>query len=57
MMILRKIMPLRRCWRPGLGDAEYAEGYPGRRYYQGNEIIDQIENLAQKRAQSLVFPR
>ena len=32
---------------------KYAEGYPGRRYYQGNEIIDQIENLAQKRAQKL----
>jgi len=32
---------------------KYAEGYPGRRYYQGNEIIDQIENLAQKRAQRL----
>ncbi len=32
---------------------KYAEGYPGRRYYQGNEIIDQIENLAQERAQRL----
>ncbi len=32
---------------------KYAEGYPGRRYYQGNEIIDQIENLARKRVQRL----
>jgi len=25
---------------------KYSEGYPGKRYYTGNEIIDQIENLA-----------
>ncbi|HQQ21946.1 MAG TPA: serine hydroxymethyltransferase, partial [Candidatus Paceibacterota bacterium] len=29
---------------------KYAEGYPGRRYYGGNNIIDKIENLAIKRA-------
>lgn len=29
---------------------KYSEGYPGRRYYGGNEIIDQIENLARERA-------
>lgn len=29
---------------------KYSEGYPGARYYGGNEIIDQIEVLAQKRA-------
>lgn len=29
---------------------KYAEGYPGARYYGGNEIIDQVELLAQKRA-------
>ncbi|HEX8923166.1 MAG TPA: serine hydroxymethyltransferase [Patescibacteria group bacterium] len=29
---------------------KYAEGYPGRRYYQGNEIIDQVEELCRKRA-------
>ena len=32
---------------------KYAEGYPGRRYYQGNEIIDEIENLAIKRGKEL----
>lgn len=29
---------------------KYSEGYPNRRYYGGNEIIDKIELLAQKRA-------
>jgi glycine hydroxymethyltransferase len=32
---------------------KYSEGYPGRRYYGGNEIVDQIENLAQERALKL----
>ena len=30
---------------------KYSEGYPKKRYYAGNEIIDQIEILAQERAQ------
>jgi len=29
---------------------KYSEGYPGRRYYGGNEYIDQVESLCQKRA-------
>lgn len=28
---------------------KYSEGEPGKRYYQGNEIIDDIENLVNKR--------
>lgn len=32
---------------------KYAEGYPGARYYGGNEVIDQIENLAKTRALKL----
>ncbi|MCI0542538.1 serine hydroxymethyltransferase [bacterium] len=29
---------------------KYSEGYPGRRYYGGNVVIDAIEKLAQERA-------
>jgi len=29
---------------------KYSEGYPGRRYYGGNEVIDDIERLCQRRA-------
>ena len=32
---------------------KYAEGYPGHRYYGGNEVIDQIEQLAIDRAKEL----
>ncbi len=32
---------------------KYSEGYPGRRYYGGNTIIDEIESLAQERALTL----
>jgi len=29
---------------------KYSEGYPGARYYGGNEYIDMIENLCKERA-------
>ena len=32
---------------------KYAEGYPGKRYYGGNEIIDKVEQLCQERALEL----
>jgi glycine hydroxymethyltransferase len=33
--------------------SKYSEGYPGRRYYEGNQIIDQIENEARDRVKKL----
>lgn len=32
---------------------KYAEGYPGRRYYGGCEFVDQVEDLARRRAREL----
>ena len=32
---------------------KYSEGYPGARYYGGNQFIDQMESLCQKRALDL----
>jgi glycine hydroxymethyltransferase len=32
---------------------KYSEGYPGRRYYEGNEVIDEVERLALSRAKEL----
>ncbi len=32
---------------------KYAEGYPGRRYYGGNQVIDEVEDLARNRATAL----
>ncbi len=32
---------------------KYSEGYPHKRYYQGNAVIDEIELLAQERAKKL----
>lgn len=32
---------------------KYAEGYPGRRYYGGNAVIDEVERLCQARALQL----
>jgi len=32
---------------------KYAEGYPGKRYYEGQQVTDLIENLARDRAKKL----
>ncbi|OFW65735.1 MAG: serine hydroxymethyltransferase [Actinobacteria bacterium RBG_16_68_21] len=32
---------------------KYSEGYPGKRYYEGCEIVDEIESLAIERAKAL----
>lgn len=45
-----------RAVREALGSVftnKYSEGYPGRRYYQGNKVVDEIERLAQDRAKEL----
>ncbi|MGD0284284.1 MAG: serine hydroxymethyltransferase [Candidatus Saccharimonadales bacterium] len=32
---------------------KYSEGYPGKRYYGGCEVVDKVENLARERAKKL----
>jgi glycine hydroxymethyltransferase len=32
---------------------KYSEGFPGKRYYQGNSVADAVESLAQERAMKL----
>jgi glycine hydroxymethyltransferase len=32
---------------------KYSEGYPGRRYYEGQQVIDQLERIAVERAEHL----
>ena len=32
---------------------KYSEGYPGRRYYGGNMVIDEVESIARERAAAL----
>ncbi len=41
-----------RSWQPSahISTDKYSEGYPGARYYGGNEHIDEAERLCQKRA-------
>src|SRR5438045_9601313 len=33
---------------------KYSEGYPGRRYYEGQQFIDQVETRARDRAKAQV---
>ncbi len=33
---------------------KYAEGYPGRRYYSGNKVVDSVERLVRDRVKSLM---
>lgn len=42
-------LPVLQCMSSSLHN-KYSEGLPGARYYGGNEIVDQVEILAQKRA-------
>ncbi len=32
---------------------KYSEGYPGKRYYEGQQVVDPLEELAQSRAKAL----
>ena len=32
---------------------KYSEGYPGKRYYGGNEFVDEVEDLARDRVKAL----
>lgn len=32
---------------------KYAEGYPGRRYYGGNHVVDEVEDVARRRLMAL----
>src|ERR1700734_303113 len=32
---------------------KYSEGYPGKRYYGGNQIVDEVEDLARRRVCAL----
>ena len=44
------LRPLFELWCFEFVNFQYSEGYPGARYYGGNEFIDMAERLCQKRA-------
>ena len=55
-----EMIPSENYVSPGIREAlgsiltnKYSEGYPHKRYYAGNEFIDEIELLAQNRAKKL----
>lgn len=50
--VLCRVCVTHRSYQTKLTDAadKYSEGYPGQRYYGGNEYIDQAERLCQERA-------
>ena len=53
--MLQKTLLLSKLWRPrgSVLTNKYAEGYPGKRYYGGCEIVDVVEDLARDRAKEL----
>jgi len=55
-----RLIPSENYVSEGVGEAlsssfgnKYSEGYPKRRYYQGNENVDELETLAIERAKKL----
>lgn len=44
------VVPLRSSYHRHMCHCRYSEGYPGARYYGGNEFIDENEVLCQQRA-------
>jgi len=55
-----RLIPSENYVSKGVGDTlsssfsnKYSEGYPKRRYYQGNENVDELETLAIERAKKL----
>jgi len=54
------LIPSENITSPAISEAlasvlsnKYSEGFPYRRYYEGNQLIDQIETLAQERIKKL----